>query len=619
MALCRVFGQEVRLNANSLINYTLFHLHVRESSDSHTFLLFYYGRRHRRSVQDNETSDTSEPSKAPSSAEGIPLIAVRTEGEIKEDPPVAQQPGAHFSHRTLYFLQGYALRVLALDQDALLASRETLRAAVEMGTIVLWFYIADRTPTIAAGPKDYIRDVFLFLFLVLTLVAGGYTMQQSRHPVLINRQQTEEWKGWMQVLFLLYHYYEAKEAYNAIRVFIASYVWMTGFGNFAYYYKTRDFSFGRFCQMMWRLNFLAFLCCVALDNEYMLYYICPMHTLYTIMVYAALGLWQKGNDTAHWGLWIKIAVCFAVVIGVWEIEPVFYFMWKPFTFLLGYTDPRRPNPDALHEWYFRTGLDRYIWIHGMMCALLHPKLETWLKGLEEPNVSALKRGLIRGLMVTGASGAFYIWYLRVFLLPKLEYNVLHPYTSWIPITAYLIIRNCAPKLRLHSMGLYGWLGCITLETCKFFICVCVCFVAIFYYLVFMNDCMDHHFRFLNESTSSLTCHPHGSEIQYTLLTWLPSDIAQYHTWLLSKVPNSQPIYLLSFLPGYPLLNFAVVTGVYIFLSHRLFILTSTLRDALIPHDDATTLRKNLVTMAVGIILLWGGGFLLVQTGAGIRG
>ena len=40
-----------------------------------------------------------------------------------------------------------------------------------------------------------------------------------------------------QVLFLLYHYFEAREIYNAIRIFIAAYVWMTGFGNFSYYYK----------------------------------------------------------------------------------------------------------------------------------------------------------------------------------------------------------------------------------------------------------------------------------------------------------------------------------------------------------------------------------------------
>ena len=44
------------------------------------------------------------------------------------------------------------------------------------------------------------------------------------------RDQTEEWKGWMQVMFVWYHVFAAKEWYNWIRVYIAAYVWMTGFG-----------------------------------------------------------------------------------------------------------------------------------------------------------------------------------------------------------------------------------------------------------------------------------------------------------------------------------------------------------------------------------------------------
>jgi hypothetical protein len=75
---------------------------------------------------------------------------------------------------------------------------------------------------------------------------------------------------------------------------------------------------------------------------------------------------------------------------------------------------------------------------------------------------------------------------------------------------------------------------------------------------------------------------------------------------LSKVPNSQPIYLLSLLPGYPLLNFSVVTALYIFLSHRLFKMTAVLRDAVIPHDDDATLFKNLMTM----VLAGGASYLL---------
>jgi hypothetical protein len=89
-------------------------------------------------------------------------------------------------------------------------------------------------------------------------------------------------------------------------------------------------------------------------------------------------------------------------------------------------------------------------------------------------------------------------------------------------------------------------------------------------------------------------------------------VAQYHTWLLSKVPNSQPIYLLTLLPGYPLLNFSAVTAIYIFLSHRMFELTASLRDALIPHDDDALLGRNLATMSLGAAALWGIGFLVKE-------
>lgn len=47
----------------------------------------------------------------------------------------------------------------------------------------------------------------------------------------------------------MYHYFAAKEIYNAIRIFIAAYVWMTGFGNFSYYYIRKDFSLARFVQV----------------------------------------------------------------------------------------------------------------------------------------------------------------------------------------------------------------------------------------------------------------------------------------------------------------------------------------------------------------------------------
>ena len=69
---------------------------------------------------------------------------------------------------------------------------------VELGTIMLWYYVADRTEVFPRNTKGYSRDVLGFIFLALTLVAGWTSLKPCRTPMLLNRQQTEEWKGWMQ-------------------------------------------------------------------------------------------------------------------------------------------------------------------------------------------------------------------------------------------------------------------------------------------------------------------------------------------------------------------------------------------------------------------------------------
>ena len=98
---------------------------------------------------------------------------------------------------------------------------------------------------------------------------------------------------------------------------------------------------------------------------------------------------------------------------------------------------------------------------------------------------------------------FATWYHFIYLLPKREYNRVHPYTSWIPITLWVVLRNMTPAMRHFSLSLYGWLGCITLET----------------------------------------------------------YISQFHTWMATGIPNGQPKMLLTFFsPNLPLLNFAASTA-----------------------------------------------------------
>ena len=63
------------------------------------------------------------------------------------------------------------------------------------------------------------------------------------------------------------------------------------------------------------------------------------------------------------------------------------------------------------------------------------------------------------------------------------------------------------------------------------------------------------------------------------------------------------------------MNFAICTALYVFISHRLFVLTNDLKNVAIPGKDAKLLWRNSGIMAAGAVSLWVTGFVLLRCSA----
>jgi len=116
-----------------------------------------------------------------------------------------------------------------------------------------------------------------------------------------------------------------------------------------------------------------------------------------------------------------------------------------------------------------------------------------------------------------------MWVTTIFFQEKFAYNALHPYYSGIPIIVYIFFRNIVPRLRENHLGLLERAGKITLET---YLC-------------------------------------------------------QFHIWMCRK-DDKVVGGVVSILHGYPLLNFVLVSAIYILLSQWLFDLTTVFSSYMIP-------------------------------------
>lgn len=327
-----------------------------------------------------------------------------------------------------------------------------------LGAILTFAYMCEKHPLFTPGEKDHNLDIFWSLCMIL-LVVSILNVRKSKTSDVLNREQTEEWKGWMQVGFLMYHYFSVHEVYNVIRVFITCYVWMTGFGNFSFFYLKEDYSLVRVLQMLWRLNFLVFFLCMTMGNDYILYYICPLHTFYFFVVYIFMAVLPKYNYTEN-GIKVKLAIAACIIFLVWDLD---MNLFEKVFFFLGNNPVEGAKSGTMWEWYFRTSLDHWSTFLGIIFALNYPATVLWVKKIEEASkkTSCIVKGYVAIVLLLASS----LWATYILPMDKPEYNNNNAYFSaLVPMLTYIFIRNISPVLRNHYLEPLHSLGKITLET-----------------------------------------------------------------------------------------------------------------------------------------------------------
>ncbi|KAF8168192.1 O-acetyltransferase [Crassisporium funariophilum] len=315
-------------------------------------------------------------------------------------------------------------------------------------------YTADRSGFWLKEQKQFEPWTFGILCMLCLFIGLATVKRGDKDMGFLNRDQTDEWKGWMQIAILIYHYFGGSKIsgiYNPIRILVASYLFMTGYGHTSFYLRKADFGFLRVAQVLIRLNLFTILLAYTMNTDYISYYFTPLVSMWYIIIYVTMVIGARFNDRT------PLLVCKILLSAVfmtwfmksnWPLESLFDVLnricgihWSP------------------REWGFRVNLDLWIVYVGMLASIAMIKIREHRLTDHRHWTTAVKASI-------GLSVIVLIWFFVFELLQesKFTYNLWHPYISFLPILAFAVLRNSSIVLRSGTSRAFAFIGKCSLET-----------------------------------------------------------------------------------------------------------------------------------------------------------
>lgn len=413
-------------------------------------------------------------------------------------------------------------------------------ALSSLALIMAYFYLCDRTNFFMKENKYYSEFSF-WIPLAYVFVLGLFFTEDSKFTKVLHRDQTDELKGWMQLVILIYHMTGADRVlsiYMHIKVLISGYLFLSGYGHFTYMWHTGNTGLTRFLQILFRLNFMTIVLCLCMNRPYQFYYFVPLISFWFTMIYFVLAIPPhivshdiENNPYQYLTIVLKF-ICLTSVITILYMSEVFFeriFVTRPWKALFVTTD------DDIHEWWHRWKLDRYTITAGMVFAALFHNAQKFNLIDDNNNGNLFSRRISLTATLAAICGIGFYTTFTFLCRNRQNCEEIHSYIVFIPIVGYIVLRNISGILRTRFSSFFAWFGRISLEL---FIC-------------------------------------------------------QYHIWLAADRHG-----VLVLLPGFPNLNIIISSFIFICVSHEVHRLTQVLVPYAVPNDWKLALRNLIVFLVI---------------------
>ena len=376
-----------------------------------------------------------------------------------------------------FLLLGLAILPLVIVTDLKLCflsetTRPVLQAFCAFTAAVSLQWIADRTHVFEQATRLDLVKSNLYIMIAISFILGVITIRRCK-PLRVTcpgetapdqpflpRDQTDEWKGWMQVLIIIYHYNKAwtdNGYWEVIRLCVSSYLFLTGFGHTIYFLQKKDYSLKRFTNVMIRTNLLPVSLAYVMRTRWLLYYYMPLSTFNFLVVYATLALGRRYNEYTGFLLG-KIAASAYLVHTFLNTKDL------PLTVVRLFRITCKMDFDSGAFFGHRVEQDRYIVFVGMLAAMLYIYIRAVVeKDDRQDRISRTVRKVWPAakwssiVLAAGAHAGFWYW-IRTHIENQTHFGKIQAYITGIPILTFIVLRNAHPVLRNWHSVAFAWLG-----------------------------------------------------------------------------------------------------------------------------------------------------------------